>query len=78
MSLCWYGLRRKTAKAKASFLERLVRWPSGKYNGRRIGGFQIDFKLNILGWWKIKMRWCHGEPYLRFGPVYVCFKASYE
>ena len=28
-------------------------WPRGKYNGKKIAGFSIEFKVNVFHWtWK--------------------------
>jgi len=27
-----------------------MKWPTGKYNGRRIAGLEIIFRVNVL-WW---------------------------
>lgn len=47
-----------------------MRWPRGKYNGRRIEGFRVHFVLHVIDWyWKPLMQWNHGEP--RFS--WLCF-----
>jgi hypothetical protein len=47
-----------------------MRWPRGKYNGRRIEGFRLHFVLHVLDWyWKPLLHWNHGEP--RFS--WLCF-----
>jgi len=50
--------------------KRIVSWPRGKYNGRRIEGFKFQFDMHLLWWnWIPRMRWNHGEPYL----LVLCF-----
>jgi len=57
-----------------------MRWPRGKYNGLRLGGFQIRVVFN-LWWWaspKIKFvwsRWCHA---LHIGPLHIWADPTYE
>lgn len=47
-----------------------MRWPRGKYNGRRIEGFRLLFKLHLLYWvWKPLAHWNYGEPRL----TWLCF-----
>lgn len=47
-----------------------MRWPRGRYNGRRIEGFRVHFTLHLLDW-RIKplLHWNHGEPRLSW----LCF-----
>lgn len=47
-----------------------MKWPRGKYNGRRIEGFSLLFKVHLL-WWKLVpiAHWNHGEPRL----TWLCF-----
>ena len=52
-----------------------MRWPRGKYNGRRIEGFQLLLKLHLLWWrWKPLMHWNFGEP--RFTWLCITIMAS--
>jgi len=47
-----------------------MRWPRGRYNGRRIEGFRVHFTLHLLFWrFRPLMHWNHGEP--RF--TWLCF-----
>lgn len=41
-----------------------MRWPRGRYNGRRIDGFQVTFHMHLL-WvrWLPRLSWNYGEPY---------------
>jgi hypothetical protein len=34
----------------------LERWPKGKYNGKRIAGFALSFKVNLFWWdWRLRL-----------------------
>lgn len=55
-----------------------LKWPRGKYNGRRITGFGVDARLDVALWlWKPRASWNWGQPYfrwlffiIRLNPVY--------
>jgi len=52
-----------------------IRWPRGKYNGRRITGVEITFKLNIF-WWAFtvhKYSWS-----IHVGPFHLWVATAYE
>lgn len=34
-----------------STLLQKLRWPRGRYNGRRIGGVALRFRMNLLTWY---------------------------
>lgn len=36
--------------AKSGSRPSLFRWPRGRYNGRRIGGFTLKLDVNLLHW----------------------------
>ena len=47
-----------------------MKWPRGKYNGKRIGGFKVSVAVNFLWWlWKPRIEWRHGEYYI----LWLCF-----
>lgn len=47
-----------------------MKWPTGRYNGRRIEGFAFRFRLHALFWyWRPRIGWNFGEPYFRW----LCF-----
>lgn len=47
-----------------------MKWPRGKYNGRRIEGFKISFAVHVLTWyWKPAFNTKYGEPYF----IWLCF-----
>ena len=55
------------------------RWPRGRYNGRRIEGFQISLSVHLLYWFfRPRCAMNFGEPYV----MWLCFtlraKAEYE
>ena len=52
-----------------------IRWPRGKYNGYRIDGFDLKFKLHLLSWhFKPSFRWNFGQPYF----LWFCFSVLSE
>jgi len=53
-----------------------MKWPRGKYNGRRIVGVRVQVMLNIR-YWDFHMRWNFGEPYIICGPIQVRFELNY-
>lgn len=65
---------KKEAEAKEPerafvLLRRLVKWPRGRYNGQRIDGFQVSFRVHLLWWrWRPVIRWNYGEPYF----IWLC------
>ena len=54
-----------------------MNWPRGKYNGKRIGGFRIDFEFNLYRWaWGFNR-----NPFYRnfhIGPLHWWFEMVYE
>ena len=54
-------------------------WPRGRYNGKRIDGFEVKFQLHLL-WWRFKpvIHLRHGRYYV----IWLCFsirgEASYK
>lgn len=44
-----------------------MRWPRGRYNGLRIDGFEVTFRLHLL-WcpWRPKASWNYGQPYFHW------------
>ena len=56
-----------------------MRWPRGRFNGKRIDGFGLQFRLHLRWWhWKPRASWNLGQPYL----LWLCFtlraEPSYE
>ena len=56
-----------------------MKWPRGKYNGRRIQGMRIAIAVHVREWrLRSIMRWNFGEPYF----LWLCFTfrgyAEYE
>ena len=42
-----------------------MRWPRGKYNGRRITGFRVSFEFSVIPiFWRPRISWNFGEPYI--------------
>lgn len=47
-----------------------MRWPRGKYNGKRIDGFYVSLQLHLLYWqWRPLFQRNWGEPYF----IWLCF-----
>lgn len=47
-----------------------MRWPRGRFNGRRIEGFDLTFQLHLLWWrWRPRIAWNFGQPYI----IWLCF-----
>jgi len=55
----------------------MLKWPKGRYNGKKIVGFKISIKIDIL-FWALTYKWNFGEPYLFIGPACFRFYAAYE
>ena len=56
-----------------------MRWPRGKYNGRRIEGFKVSLHLHLLRWYLIP-RWSvkNAEAYCLWLCWTVRAEASYR
>ena len=54
-----------------------MRWPHGRYNGRRIVGIAIRMEIDILTWWW-GVRCQHGTLAIFMGPVHIWVDANYE
>ena len=53
-----------------------MKWPRGKYNGKRIVGFALKIKMNVCEWvlyWPAP----HGGS-LGIGPFRIWLEANYE
>jgi hypothetical protein len=60
-------------------LQRLVSWPRGRFNGRRITGFELKFGFDVLHpCWKPMIHWNFGSPVLWWLWFYVRAEARYE
>ena len=47
-----------------------IRWPRGRYNGRRIAGFKVSLGVDLLWWnWRPRASRNFGMPYL----LWLCF-----
>lgn len=47
-----------------------MKWPTGKYNGKRIDGFKVSLEVHLLWWnWKPVFSANFGEPYF----IWLCF-----
>lgn len=56
-----------------------MKWPRGKYNGRRIGGIEAKLKINILWWiWLPAFSNIGGQIYIHWLCFYSWWSFSYE
>lgn len=53
-----------------------MKWPRGKYNGKRIIGFSVDFKFTV-DYWTLKFMWNIGNKSLHIGPFHWHFELVY-
>jgi hypothetical protein len=61
------------------YLRRLVRWPRGRYNGRRITGLRVTLICRYdMPVWRPYLRWNHGEPYGGWLGLQVRAEATYH
>lgn len=54
-----------------------MRWPRGKYNGRRIVGFETKVRLD-LSWWSLGLPSFRRGKCGSFGPIHVWIEAAYD
>jgi len=54
-----------------------LRWPRGRYNGKRIVGFELEVKVNVLGV-GFHGGWGFGMPYLCAGIIRISVHPAYE
>lgn len=56
-----------------------LRWPRGKYNGRRITGVSVKVRFDLAHcMWKPKASWSFGMPYFAWLFVIVNIEAVYH
>jgi hypothetical protein len=51
----------------------MIKWPRGKYNGQRIVGYEIGFRINI-SWWN----WLPKKPYGQGLLHWFCFTFKFD
>lgn len=54
-----------------------MKWPKGKYNGKRIVGFSIKFTIDIT-YWNFKFYWNFGQPAIVIGPLRINAEINYS
>lgn len=54
-----------------------LRWPRGRYNGRRIVGIWIKLRIDVLHC-RVRCGWNFGEPYLVIGPLFINCGLNFE
>lgn len=56
-----------------------MKWPTGKYNGRRIEGFKVSLALHVLHWfWKPVFGYNFGQPYFIWLCITLRGEPNYE
>ena len=56
-----------------------MKWPRGRYNGRRIVGFSLAFEVSVDMWkWLPQARWNYGEPMARWLCLKLRAKPAYH
>jgi hypothetical protein len=54
-----------------------MKWPCGKYNGKRIVGIRVSLEIDLSQWW-FSASGNFGEPYLIVGPFTFRFYLVYR
>jgi hypothetical protein len=54
-----------------------MRWPRGRYNGKRIIGFAVHVRVRVTHWW-LAAEWNYGNPYLAVGPIRIGVECEYD
>ena len=54
-----------------------MKWPHGKHNGRRIIGFAVKIKVDVM-WWELGVSFGIEKYILHVGPIHVWYEAVYE
>ena len=57
--------------------ESRMKWPRGKYNGKRIGGFKIEFELNFAWIMPFHFSWTAWSHVLCVGPIIIRCDPTY-
>jgi hypothetical protein len=66
---------RRAAALKINHKEVIMNWPKGRYNGMKIDGFMVSFKIHVLWWnWKPIINIKYGQPYF----IWLCFSLRGE
>lgn len=54
-----------------------MKWPRGKYNGKRIGGFKVEFELNFAWIMPFHFAWTSWSHVLCIGPIIIRCDPTY-
>ena len=54
-----------------------MKWPRGKYNGRRIVGFRVNIRVTV-DFWSFRYSWNFGMPFVQIGPIRLGFELEYH
>jgi hypothetical protein len=56
----------------------MIKWPRGRYNGKRIGGLELKIEINFA-WWIWAIYWKSYSPVsFHAGPIHIWITAAYE
>jgi hypothetical protein len=56
-----------------------MKWPRGKYNGRRIVGFEIIIAIDVTNWRSLFFnKVCSGLLVMAMGPIRITLSLNYE
>jgi len=55
-----------------------MKWPKGKYNGRRYAGVRIDFEFHVLRKWEIYIKNHGGIQTVILGPFHWWIQWAWE
>ena len=55
-----------------------MKWPRGKYNGKRVAGLSLKVRFNILWWSRPRISLKPWSQYLHFGPIHIWWEPDYE
>ncbi len=56
----------------------MKKWPTGKYNGKKIGGFIIKIEINLLWWaWKPRIYFKYNSS-IHFLCFHIWIETAYE
>lgn len=54
-----------------------MKWPRGRYNGQRIGGFTLKVEFNLC-WRTWAIYWTAYGKSFHIGPLHIWMEPSYE
>ena len=56
-----------------------MKWPTGKYNGKKISGFRVLLQVRLLSFfWTPRFEWNFGQPHITWLIFTIRFEAEYK